>query len=485
MKQPSLSSIASLFFAHLCLCNAATTSTDNANRVEQIVYSNSEVLFSYDLTGNLLEARGNNPIGIEISAPISLGGNQYETEETLTHSSQTPDSLTLYATSSNPSIVPFDSLILSGSGEARSLTFSKTSASIGSTRLQLVATDGDVSNQNSIIVEATSASVIGAHLFYNNSFFDGNNPAANIADDNAIATDKEPLLPGGRATFSNYSSYFRGINGIILDVSEVPTTSLSASDFLLKVGNDNTVAGWQTAPEPVSITIREDAGVGGSDRVTLIWEDNKIMKSWLSLTLLGNANTGLREAYICYFGNAVGDTGNDLENAQVTVSDENGARQNPRNFQNPAPVEFDFDFNRDARVNISDENIARQNSTNFLTALRLLDLSDSSLKDVNRLSLRLVDNKTSSHEPYDSLSQLTIRRTHNENILLVSFSCKTDRGLTLQVCSSLAGNQNWKTLSNRVDVAEDKRGFHYQWRVRAASARQFFRLRYNSQATRD
>ena len=48
---------------------------------------------------------------------------------------------------------------------------------------------------------------------------------ANKFDDLAIA-DKEALLPGDDALFINYTSYSRGINGIMIDVEglgAVPT----------------------------------------------------------------------------------------------------------------------------------------------------------------------------------------------------------------------------------------------------------------------
>ncbi len=48
------------------------------------------------------------------------------------------------------------------------------------------------------------------------------------------------------------------------------------------------------------------------------------------------------------------------------------ARYNQRNFLTPAPIDFSFDFNRDARVNISDMLIARSHQTHFLNALRLI-----------------------------------------------------------------------------------------------------------------
>lgn len=45
------------------------------------------------------------------------------------------------------------------------------------------------------IKETKAAKIIGHHIFYNNSFFDGNNPLANADDDNAIDTTKKPCCP--------------------------------------------------------------------------------------------------------------------------------------------------------------------------------------------------------------------------------------------------------------------------------------------------
>src|SRR5205807_2465921 len=54
------------------------------------------------------------------------------------------------------------------------------------------------------------------------------------------------------------------------------------------------------------------------------------------------------------------------------ATDELGARANQRNFLNPAPIDFAYDFNRDKKVDATDQLIARGNQTNFLTALKLI-----------------------------------------------------------------------------------------------------------------
>ncbi|NIM48763.1 MAG: hypothetical protein GTO22_05815, partial [Gemmatimonadales bacterium] len=84
---------------------------------------------------------------------------------------------------------------------------------------------------------ATTAEVVGRYVFYNDSAFDGDDPAAGAEDDNAIATDKTALLPGGTATFANYTSYSRGINGIMVDIAGLPAgDTLDADDFAFRVG---------------------------------------------------------------------------------------------------------------------------------------------------------------------------------------------------------------------------------------------------------
>ncbi|MBN2477406.1 MAG: lamin tail domain-containing protein [Pirellulales bacterium] len=221
---------------------------------------------------------------------------------------------------------------------------------------------------------STQPSVVaGRYVFYNNSAFDGNNPAANAQDDTALATDKRALRSGETATFVNYTSYSRGINGIIVDMGRLSDgVTLGAEDFQFRMGNSNAPATWVAAPDPLHITMRAGAGAAGSDRVTIIWEDYVIAGQWLQVTVRATEDTGLRVPDVFYFGNAVGEAGNSTLDAKVNASDMLLARNNPRNFLNPADVDFDYDFNRDARVNATDMLIARNNQTHFLNALKLI-----------------------------------------------------------------------------------------------------------------
>ncbi len=228
--------------------------------------------------------------------------------------------------------------------------------------------------------------VIGRFLFYDNSAFDSG-PGSDAMDVNAIATDKSALLPGDAATFQNYTSYSRGINGIMIDVVDLANPSaLTIADFRFLNGNSNDLSNWDDAPDPVSITVGIGEGDEGADRISLIWPDNQIYKEWLQVTLQATAATGLETDDVFYFGNAIGDTGNSSINSIVNAADEIGARNNPHSFLNPAAIDDVFDFNRDSRVNAADQIIARNNQTFFLNALQLITAPEPLFEEPLELS---------------------------------------------------------------------------------------------------
>ena len=210
------------------------------------------------------------------------------------------------------------------------------------------------------------AAVVGRYVFYNDSALDGRDRAANALDDLAIATDKTALLPGqGPATFANYTSYSRGINGVMIDIAGL-RGDLSAADFSFKVANDNSPAGWADAPPP-TIVRREGAGESGSDRITLLWPDGAIRNTWLRVTVMANGNTRLSRPDVFYFGNLAGDTGNAAAAARVDGLDVIGVRRNL--FTRSATVSSRWDFNRDGRVDVLDFVVARRNQSRSLTLL--------------------------------------------------------------------------------------------------------------------
>ncbi len=226
-------------------------------------------------------------------------------------------------------------------------------------------------------------SVVDRHIFYNNSAFDDNDPDPSAADDNAIATDKMPLLPADSipATFDNYTSYSRGINGIMIDfvglrVGYTPV----AADFEFKVGNNNDQSSWTDAPNPTGIAVREGEGTGGSDRVTIVWEDNAIVNQWLQVTVKTGTQIGLDGEDVFCLGNAVAEAGNSTIDAKVTVVDLLLARNNPRSLFDNIDATFPFDYDRNREVNATDVLLARNHQTSFFNDLELIDLSATAVE---------------------------------------------------------------------------------------------------------
>ena len=234
--------------------------------------------------------------------------------------------------------------------------------------------DGNNDGEATVDLGAVEVQVVrtaGQHIFYNNSGFDVS------SNSDAIATDKVALRNGETATFENYTSYVNGINGIAIDLFNPGT--LIASDIGLRFGNSDDVATFSTLDASstiVNLTTVAGVGVNGSDRVFIEFADGAITNGWLQVTVLANNNTGLTEDDVFYFGNAIGESGNDPTDAIVNISDVSGPRTNQTGFGITDVINV-FDFNRDAVVNLADLAIARTNQSGF-TPVRLITPTDSS-----------------------------------------------------------------------------------------------------------
>ena len=210
--------------------------------------------------------------------------------------------------------------------------------------------------------------VVARQLFYNGSAFDGNDLAANAADDGAIASDKTALLPGNTSSCANCSSFSRGVNGVMIDISGLKG-SPNAADFVCKLGRTGAPSTWTDIPVPTSITTRPGAGVNGSDRVTIIFPDGAIADRWLQVTVKATAITDLGRNDVFYFGSAIGDTGDSAGDTRVTPADAVNVRNHGCSLLNPAAIDNTCDFDRDRQVNATDEIIARAHGSNSGTAL--------------------------------------------------------------------------------------------------------------------
>ena len=261
------------------------------------------------------------------------------------------------------------------------------------------------------------ATVVGRFLFYNDSAFDGNDPAASPADDTAIAPDKQPLLPGNFASFANYSSYSRGINGIMIDVTGLPSgIQMTANDFTFRTGNSWDPSSWALAPAPSAIVDRPGAGMSGADRIEITWPNNAIQNAWLQVTMKADANTGLPADDVFYFGTAVGESGNSTSDAIVDSTDELGARNDPHSFLNPADLSNVHDYNRDGRVDALDQIIARDNANDAGTALVLWQAPSFFAAPATR---RAAPVAAAAHpkptDPWEVLKQRLVARSRKHN----------------------------------------------------------------------
>jgi hypothetical protein len=219
------------------------------------------------------------------------------------------------------------------------------------------------------------SSVLNRQLFYKGSprYNVTNSNFPGFSDDNAIATDKVALLPGaGAATFANVSSYSGGITGLMVDL--LGGVGVTAADFSFRVGNDNAPANWSAGPSPSTVLVRPGAGVGGSDRIELIWPAGAIRKTWLEVTVAASSHTHLAAPDVFYFGDAVGDSGLGDTSTQAIVDlvDEDGARTHPQYLFQNIPITNIYDFDRDGAVGANDQLIAHNNYTSPSTALNYL-----------------------------------------------------------------------------------------------------------------
>jgi hypothetical protein len=206
---------------------------------------------------------------------------------------------------------------------------------------------------------ALLSDVVGRHVIYNHSTFDGRRARPDLRDDPAVAPTDVALLPGQPPSPANVTSYSRGINGVMVDLSGLPPgAAVGAADFGFRVGNSGQPSLWQPAPAPRWVAARPSPD-GAATRVTIVWRDRSIRNSWLEVTALASAATGLAAPDVFYFGNLAGDAaaeGGSVE--RVTLADVSAPAAN---FTRAATVDDPNDVDRNGRVNRADARAARRN----------------------------------------------------------------------------------------------------------------------------
>jgi hypothetical protein len=218
--------------------------------------------------------------------------------------------------------------------------------------------------------------VAARQIFYNGSAFDRRDSAVNAFDDDAVATDKQPLLPGRPVTAANISSYTKGLNGLMIDLVGVDAAANpTAVDFSFQAGSGGNPATWPNAPAPKVVSVRRGAGAGGSAPVVVTWPDAPRRNTRLRLTDNATPLTGLTANDVFYFGNLVGDTGGTTSPPAVDADDI--LRTRAAISTGPVDLYSAADHNRDGRVNVLDVLAARGNlSTTAALPLAVLPLPD-------------------------------------------------------------------------------------------------------------
>ena len=209
--------------------------------------------------------------------------------------------------------------------------------------------------------------VVGRHVFYNRSAYDGGDPAPAAADDAAVAPDKVARRAGEPAHFRQITSYSRGMNGIMIDLIGLPDgAELGADDFAFRSGTTSDPAAWAAAPSPARVAVRRGAGAAGSDRVTITWADGAIRNAWLEVTVKPTTDTGLTSPDVFYFGNLVGETGDAGTAGAVAAVTARDLLLTRRKLFSLAPIDAKADFDRDGRVGIADWLAVRSAPGRFL-----------------------------------------------------------------------------------------------------------------------
>ena len=136
------------------------------------------------------------------------------------------------------------------------------------------------------------------------------------------------------------------------------------NDFTFKVGNNNTPSTWATATSPISVSVRAGTGMGGSDRVELIWADNAIKETWLEVIVKANTDTGLAQQAgeptgvgdVFFFGDAAADD----FSGETTIAFTNATDDlDARAHAGVATITNIYDYNKDGFVNSTDSLAAR------------------------------------------------------------------------------------------------------------------------------
>ncbi|TWU60185.1 hypothetical protein Poly51_04600 [Rubripirellula tenax] len=181
--------------------------------------------------------------------------------------------------------------------------------------------------------------------------------------ENAFAAPRAALRPGQVSHASSVTNYVRGINRVVIDVEGLSATTLAASDFEFRIGNDDDGSTWVTAPAPSGIEVLPGIGELGTDRIAIVWPDRAIKNTWLQVTVKSGGAIGLPADHVFYVGNQIADVDGAAPGQAIRVNafDTIDIRFNQSVQPNSAGIDNPFDIDRNGRVDAFDTVMARLN----------------------------------------------------------------------------------------------------------------------------
>ena len=162
------------------------------------------------------------------------------------------------------------------------------------------------------LTNVNDAVVTNRQLYYKDSSYSVGGTDVQAALDPSKVIAKSGTSPQ-TLSYANLTNTTRGINGLVLDVVGLNSSSLSASDFSLRMSPTgffdeatNPPSGWTAAPAPTGIFVTPGTPTTPA-RVRLEWADNAIANRWLQIQIVANANTGLPKTEVYYVGHLKGE----------------------------------------------------------------------------------------------------------------------------------------------------------------------------------
>jgi hypothetical protein len=120
------------------------------------------------------------------------------------------------------------------------------------------------------------------------------------------------------------------------------------------------------------IVVLPGLGIEGSYRIKIQFDFDAIRNTWLQVSVLANARTGLATTDVFYFGNAAADIVNTTSLFRVNATDVSATRQAAMALAGArTDASQRADLNKDGRVNATDTSLARQRSTGIQVLVNL------------------------------------------------------------------------------------------------------------------